>query len=348
MMQRPDIPTRLKLQTSSEMVRIVSATGWDSEGREAHSGDDGGAMKICGEHYGQHLEENDLVPTARRCPVCGREGERRPVSRIQSQPDVDYLRCSVCAACSASAMPTPAFLERYYQQYCEVTDSKLVFSGTERFARNLVRAAPIASSSGRVDILDFGGGDGTLAVTVARQLLDARSDLEKARVLVVDYMESPAPGDEHIEVSSVSNLDQVDGELDLILASAILEHIPDFEETFRALHRRLKPGGVFYTRTPYALPMKRLLSSYPLLFPAHVHDLGVEFWDRVLDSLALPGRVLVSRPSIVETSIWTQPLRASAAYLLKLPARIERAVTGRIDGRLKWKFVGGWEVVLER
>lgn len=60
------------------------------------------------------------------------------------------------------------------------------------------------------------------------------------------------------------------------------------------------------------------------------------------------GELLVSRPSIVETSFREAPLRTALAHLSKAPARLENVLRRRGPGpsdRL-WRLVGGWEVLI--
>ena len=97
-------------------------------------------------------------------------------------------------------------------------------------------------------------------------------------------------------------------------------------------------GGYFYARTPYVVPLTRLMPRLDLTYPGHVHDMGMDFWDKVTDAFDFPGVQIESRPSLVETSFTQAPARTFAAYALKAPARIVRS----------WPFVGGWEVVLRR
>jgi hypothetical protein len=77
------------------------------------------------------------------------------------------------------------------------------------------------------------------------------------------------------------------------------------------------------------------------MFPAHVHDLGPDFWEWFLTKNFSPRdvSVLESRPSIVSTSMRRQTLRTLAARMLKAPRRL----LGK-----KYAFVGGWEVFVRK
>ena len=135
------------------------------------------------------------------------------------------------------------------------------------------------------------------------------------------------------------------GSFDLIIASASLEHVPDLRTTLLALLAAMKHGGRFYARTPYMVPLIRLAEHFGVRigfgYPAHLFDLGVGFWNRLPQTLGLEGsiRIFASRPSIVESTFSSAPLRSLLAYMLKWP--------GYIFGE-RYRLVGGWEIVMER
>jgi hypothetical protein len=125
----------------------------------------------------------------------------------------------------------------------------------------------------------------------------------------------------------------------------VLEHVPEMHAAARGLFDRVAPGGFFYARTPWLAPIARVLPKLDLTFPAHVHDLGAGFWDRVVDTFALDATLVRSAPSPVEDSFAERSARALAAALLKLPARLESALGGP-RGRRRWTWTGGWEAIL--
>lgn len=256
-------------------------------------------------------------------------------------------------------MPTGAALEAYYARYYVAardpgpagdTDpsdggtASVTFDEPVRFARMLADATPWIHR-GALRVLDFGGGDGTLAAAVASELL-ARGRAAAVDVTIADPTPARPSYDARIVVSSVPSLDDVVGHFDLVIASAILEHIPALGAAARALFARVDPGGAFYARTPYWAPFAALLPHVDLTFPGHVHDLGPEFWNAVTSTFGIPADVAASRPSIVETSLRRAPVRTAAATVLKAPGRLEAALRPGAWRRPLWPWVGGWEVVL--
>lgn len=292
-------------------------------------------------HSGAHLEESQLEPPGSACPLCLRDAPGTPVFRLQTAPDVHLLSCSACGAYSASRMPTPETLRAYYENYYQGAQERVTFDRPERLALHIFRTAFRDTVGRKIDILDFGGGDADVARRISRMLLG--SGALAVRILLVDFnTQMPPPESSQIVLEHRQSLEGVESKaFDLVIASAILEHIPHPRPVLISLLKALRPGGVFYARTPSVVPLLRIFQHLGLradfTFPGHVHDLGQNFWDSIIPRLPLEGpvEVLRSRPALVETTLGRHPLRTVAAYLLKAPWRILGSSYG---------LVGGWEV----
>ncbi len=257
------------------------------------------------------------------------------------------LQCPRCRACSASHMPRPEYLLAYYQTYYEGKDHKVTFAGIGHLARHILQSTGSASLSGLVRILDFGGGDGSLALAIAEQLL-AWDPGRQVEILLVDYQAPASSTTGRISVTHQTDLELIGGQYELVLASAILEHIPEAHPVLRRLLDSVAPAGYFYARTPCVVPLARIFRYVDLTYPAHVHDLGGAFWNRAARIFGFEGRYLVSGPSPVATRLLADPFRTVAAYLCKLPARLEGLVSPAGRKNRLWSLTGGWEVVLQR
>ena len=125
-------------------------------------------------HTSKYLAEGELRPPHQHCLFCGQETWRL-VTRLQSDPDVDLLECLSCGVCSASRIPTSEALTAYYQGYYEragaADDKEVTVGNIQSFARHLVRILHPELSKGPVRILDFGGGNGTISLSVAADLV---------------------------------------------------------------------------------------------------------------------------------------------------------------------------------
>ncbi|MDG2519171.1 class I SAM-dependent methyltransferase [Lysobacter soli] len=304
-------------------------------------------MKATAFHCSAHLSDTELLPVERACPFCNSEA-RLAVASLQVNPSVDLMRCQRCGATSASRMPRPQTLERYYGNYYEEQAEQVTFDRPERLASHIVRNAlgSLGALGGRdLMIVDFGGGDGTHSVLAARQLLErgARS----VRIGLIDHNQTTvAVDDARIEVVRATDLAEIPlGAADIVLASAIIEHIPHPREILAKLFAALRPGGVFYARTPYVLPLMKLARAahvnLDFTYPGHVHDLGARFWNGVAEHLDLgvPIQIIRFTPSIVETTFDRHFARTLAAYVLKAPSRVFKEHYG---------LVGGWEVFIRR
>lgn len=299
-------------------------------------------------HTSQHMSEDSLLPQVIACPFCSRD-DRREIAVIQENPRVALLRCDGCQAVSTSRMPTVDALDCYYKSWYQEpiyreTGEDITFQDSGRFGRHLAKFVSRYQTLRRFSILDFGGGDGTLAYSLAAQLISR--GFEEVKILVVDYNDRTIQSkDSRIKVDRVANLDEVSGEYDLVVASAIIEHLTTPREYLHKLLELMKPGGCFYARTPYVVPLMHLFSligvTWNFVYPAHVHDLGQAFWEQHFQKLTGPFRweILESKPSLVETTLSKNALRTVAAYAVKAPWY----VLGRI-----YKLVGGWEIFVRK
>lgn len=240
-------------------------------------------------------------------------------------------------------MPKEEVLDSFYKQYYgDDTGPHITFHNPVRFARHFRKLIPNGLSLVEpMSILDYGGGDGVLSKEIAHLLNPG-----KMHITVVDNEESGLVGSETAILEKVASLDDLEREYDIVLAGAVIEHIPEPGDIVKKLFSLLKPGGMFYARTPWIVPLMRIL-NIDFGYPGHVHDLGAAFWNRSPQTLGLNAEVIVSKPSIVATTFSKAFLRTLAAHIMKFPAIIEcKLIKGR--GEPLWKYVGGWEVIIKK
>ncbi|SPM28063.1 class I SAM-dependent methyltransferase [Mycobacterium terramassiliense] len=295
-------------------------------------------------HRGKRLGHADLDDAREICPVCHSSRPRRPVLRVQRNPDIEMLECDACGAASASHMPKPEILESYYAEYYSDACTRHTLDDPERFARHVLRAVPDRLGSTPLRILDFGGGDGSLAVAIAKNL-HSRGMSPQITIDLVDYCEPRDPQDSGISIRAHEDLESLEGSYGLILASAIFEHIPDAHTAIRQVIARAGEGAYMYVRTPFVLPLARIISLIDITYPGHVHDMGSVFWGNIIETFGIKGTILSSRPSLVETTFTRAPIRTLLAHALKAPAHLEQALLGR-NRSPRWNLVGGWEAVV--
>jgi SAM-dependent methyltransferase len=299
-------------------------------------------------HSGKFLHENELLDCSQRCPWCGFADPREQVLALQKDPDVHLLQCPRCCAVSSSQVATEPALAAYYGLYYAAGRKARVTCGSpHRHAVHIYRHARPAVERAKISILDFGGGDGSIGQAVALEMLRQRE--ATIDLVIVDYNDRlVTPASSRVTLTHASSLEQIPSgqRFDLVLASAVLEHLAQPAEITRQLLQRLTYGGYFYARTPCVVPLLKLLDrlhlSYDFTFPAHFHDLGQDFWKNIIPTLGLDTRewrVQRSRPSIVETSLTDNFLRTALSYCMKAPWRLLRH---------RYPYTGGWEVFIQR
>jgi len=259
---------------------------------------------------------------------------------------VHLLVCDACGAASADRLPDAAFLEKLYAPAHYASDLLSSRAQTKACAAHIARHLPLDPQAD-LRVLDYGGSDGGLSRAL-REALRARGHRADVQCTVVDYFVDQRGGAD-LRFLDVTAFEQSNDCYDVVLASAVLEHLTDLPGTARRLLRACRSGGLFYARTPYELPLARLVPGYRLRWPRHVHDLGPRFFAGFLERFGSRGRVLRSAPSVVESDLASRPLRTLLAHCLKAPGHLEARLRGdRIArrGDVLWPFVGGWEVVL--
>jgi len=298
-----------------------------------------------------HLDESELILPDPSCLIC-RCATRKNAGVLQEAPKIELLRCVDCGVVSASRMPVETALAKFYEQYYQNDfyqnrKERVAVQAPQRLAGHIFEYIAKYPHGKRIHILDFGGGDGSVAFWLGKRLLsEGLSD--NISITVIDYdVNSVSKSDsESITISKQSALDpSLDGQYDIVLASAILEHLTDPRKVFESLLKSLKTGGLLYARTPYMVPLRQLLRLFGVTidftYPAHLHDMGSRFWNRILATLQVQDRfeLQTSRPSFVETLFATNFLRTLAAYIFKAPWYLFGDI---------WPLVGGWEVIIRR
>jgi hypothetical protein len=238
-------------------------------------------------------------------------------------------------------------LDLYYNTYYQSNAAKITFDDPKKFGRHLFDQTRkyLAPGKKMLSILDYGGGIGTISIELAKRYLDF--GIPEVKVFIVDYEQSAfIDGIPNLVINNCSALSEVkDQKFDIIIASTIVEHLPEPGTEIICLFELLHEHGLVYFRTPYVMPiiilLKKLKIDFDFTYPRHIHDLGPEFWDNILETFDLKNRfnILYSRPSLVETTFSKHFRRTLVAYVCKAPWY----VLGN-----RWRFVGGWEILIQK
>lgn len=244
-------------------------------------------------------------------------------------------------------MPTNETLNKYYSNYYNTPDSKssgeqVTFEEPLRLAKNLADVYRNHQDNDAVTILDFGGGDGTISYLLAEQLIS--SGVQQVNITLVELNERVVKSqDDRITINKVNSISDVSHRYKFVIASAVIEHYTQPKVLLENLLKCLEPGGIFYARTPYMVPIMKLFKYFGIkidfTFPGHVHDLGQSFWEGYFNNEEKSQfKIIASRPSIVETTLSGNYLRTIAAYIFKAP--------WYVFGKL-YTYVGGWEIFIQ-
>jgi len=297
-------------------------------------------------HKSKHLEELQLKPYIPNCPFCNSKN-RSFIINIQENPKVSLLKCKKCFASSASRIPTEIALSEYYSDYYikPHTHNKVTMENIIKFSKYIVNKTKKYINKTNIKILDFGGGDGSIALNISENFLK-NGFIKKIEITIVDYNKSVASTkNKNISLYHTDSLTMLNNsKFDLIIASAIIEHIPKPKEILIQLLNLLKKDGVLYARTPYIEPFIRLFSFFKMkmqfTFPAHIHDFGQEFWENIYKEIPeIKIKIFESKPSIVKSVFKKSFFRTLSAYIFKSPWYIFRKY---------YSFVGGWEIFLKK
>jgi len=311
-------------------------------------------------------EENFLDEPFDGCPFCGSRsikytGNLHPSPDIKvhtdflniigsilsnsPSPDIKIYTCKNCHIGFFNPQPTEKFLKEFYTNYF-IEDNSRKKIDPRRFASHLTKHLGNLSPRETFRILDFGGGDGAVSRCIGQTLLSS-GIAKKINISVVDYNTVTDIKENPISQYSFETLDLIplSDEFDLVIASAILEHLKNPRQIISSLLQKMKKQGIFYARTPYTFPFyrgfKKLGLSFGMPYPAHLFDMGSYFWSDLLKTMNLSAdfRMKKSHTSLVHAEFSKHPLVTILSHLVKLPSYLMG----------KWyPFSGGWEVVIER
>ena len=282
------------------------------------------------------------------CGMCGCD-KFEIINKYSDVPLVHFVRCAKCGGITYDKIPKQEVYDKingtesYYDDYEEVGNSQITFYGAERIATHIINLIEKngfkKGEKNNLSILDFGGGSGEIAYTVAKMLRGAYKNIE---IVVVDYTDKLyKQNDNVIKMEREFPLEKIeDRKFDIIIASAVIEHIPAPGKDILRLFNMIKENGFLYFRAPYFYPIYNVLKKFgiefDIMYPHHVWDLDDKWWDKLTEILNISdAEIVVSKPSIVEKSFKSHPLGALVAYIMKAPRYLFK----------KWKYVGGWEAV---
>lgn len=296
-----------------------------------------------------HLKDEQLLPEITECPTCG-SSHRKNELLLQQNPDIIVYRCLNCCISYASRFPGAEVLNELHEKYYEFNDSLVGHDDSQILANHIFKSIKSTFSyKNELKILDFGGGGGDVSIKLSQYLLNNNFAEEITIVLVDPSGVQSIYDNSHIKFCTYKDIDDLNttNKFDIVIASAVLEHIPDTKSVLKKLLNFMQNGAYLYIRTPYILPTIKFLGflgvKVDFNYPDHIYDMGEEFWKKLFE-IIFPNlhngyKILLSRPSLVETSFKKHFVKALISHLFKLPYKI--------FGK-RYKLVGGWEIVIKK
>ena len=103
-----------------------------------------------------------------------------------------------------------------------------------------------------------------------------KKDKVSTEGLVVDIYDSLS--NKELAFEHVDSFQENKEKFDLVLASAVLEHLPNFISVKERLISKVNLNGYFYCRTPWEFEVSKILKFYKVKWPRHLYDIGGDYW----------------------------------------------------------------------
>jgi len=207
-------------------------------------------VQITPYHQKMHLNDGDLEPDTKKCPLCGFEVANKGLV-VQIKPLILLRKCSACFGASVSRMPKELTLTKYYTT--SFSDTWYDSINSERIAKTIhkrVRNFTKLNLVDQISILDYGGGDGSLSLNLANRLIN--SGTKHVNLTIIDYTRAiPDHRNSAISVTYLQTLPQVlNANFEFIILSAVLEHLVEPVSVLKDLVAHLSSDGIVWIRTP--------------------------------------------------------------------------------------------------
>lgn len=180
-----------------------------------------------------------LFTTMRRCPACNSEN----ATGIGQKNDFQLVSCQGCETVYAPDLPSSSNAQDY-DAYCGSHNLAVPEFVLCRIKEIVAEFAPYRSCNRLLDI-GFGAGTSlkaascegwnTMGVEISKPAIEHAKNLGFS-VFHGELREAHYP----------------DGYFDVVIASEVLEHLPQPRELIQEVSRILRPGGVFWATTPHS------------------------------------------------------------------------------------------------
>lgn len=167
---------------------------------------------------------------------------------------------------------TPQFIDEFIETYVGLDTSRDLFT----------QVANLTGIQAGDHLLDVGSGYGSFVIACRKQGVQAVGidiapfDLDYARQRWARDYGSP-PADQVYMQMNAQLMTFPDGCFDVVTAWNVLEHVPDYMQMLREVHRVLKPGGFFIGVAPNYLAFRQEAHYHVPWLPLMYRPLAVAY-----------------------------------------------------------------------
>lgn len=142
-------------------------------------------------------------------------------------------------------------------------------------------------------ILELGCGTGSTALRLAGQVAKVTASDVSSEMVQIGREKAQAQGCENIEFVAAAAGEGLQGQYDVVLAFNLLHLLPDVDDTLQQVHRLLKPGGLFVSKTfcipeKFSLKVSAIRTLLPVMQLFNQAPGKVNFWQVAqLDALVI-------------------------------------------------------------
>lgn len=284
-------------------------------------------------------DKQDLILNLDICPDCNHNIQDDYLI-LQNNPQVKMVKCEKCKLSYANKMPSQTFLDKLYEPSIYKANLTSNKKNTQFLAKKIFNK--IKFTKNKIKILDFGGGNGSLSI----ELISLFEEINiSAHSLVVDVYNSCSY--KNVSFQHVNEFRKNQQKFDIVLASAVLEHLPNFVTITDLLLNKLNNYGYFYCRTPWEYEISKTFRFYKIKWPRHLYDIGGDYWVNFFKKKE-DFVMIVNETSNSEIST-NHIFKYFIAKLLKSISHIEKFLfRGKDYHQPKWPYVGGWDIIVRK
>jgi len=200
------------------------------------------------------------------------------------------VKCNDCGLIYSNPKPIPFSIQDHYgippesywtQDYLKVNDS--------HFLEDIQNFKKLLNFKGEEKVLDIGAGIGQSMIALSKAGFDTYG-IEPSESFYKRAIEKMNIDSSRLKLASIENIDYPENYFDLIMFSAVLEHVYDPSESIQKAMKWLKPNGIIWIEVPSSnWLISKIINTYyrlrgsdyvcnlsPMHSPFHLHEFGLK------------------------------------------------------------------------